>query len=75
MECLAPTRLRLVLAGAGDVRATAEDLTARETACCSFFAFTISPGDRGELLLDAEVPTAQVAVLDALAARAAATTG
>jgi hypothetical protein len=51
--------------------ATARDLTGRESGCCSFFSFTFHPGG-GVLQLDVEVPAAQVAVLDALADRAAA---
>ncbi|WP_221321487.1 hypothetical protein [Actinoplanes sp. L3-i22] len=51
--------------------ALARDLTRRESGCCSFFTFTFHPGD-GVLRLDIEVPAAQVAVLDALGARAAA---
>ena len=46
-----------------------EDLTARETACCSFFGFTLTR--EGDVLrLDVTVPTAQAAVLSALADRA-----
>jgi hypothetical protein len=75
VERLAPARLRLTLAETGGVRTTVENLTARETACCSFFTFTLTPGDHDELLLDAEVPVAQVAVLEALAARASAVAG
>lgn len=67
---LAATRLRLVLDSAAE--ATARELTERETACCSFFTFTFQPGsDAGTVLLEIEVPAAQVAVLDALAERAA----
>lgn len=50
---------------------TARDLADRESACCSFFAFTFRPGD-GVLWLDVEVTAGYVAVLDALAQRAAA---
>jgi hypothetical protein len=50
--------------------AVARDLTARETACCSFFRFSFTPGG-DTLRLDVEVPETQVEVLDALAARAA----
>lgn len=75
VERLAPARLRLVLADSDGVRATVEDLTARETACCAFLTFTVGPGDREELLLDTEVPAAHVAMLDALAARASAMAG
>ena len=49
----------------------ARDLTARETECCSFFAFRFRP-EPDALLVDVQVPLAQVKVLDALAARAAA---
>jgi hypothetical protein len=52
------------------VEDVARDLTARETECCSFFTFTFSsPGE--VLTVDVEVTPAQVAVLDALARRAA----
>ena len=49
----------------------ARDLTARETGCCSFFTFSFK-ADPDELVVDVQVPPAQVKVLDALAARAAA---
>ena len=68
----AATRLRLVLDPAAEHEA--RDLTARETACCSFFTFTLtSVGD--DLLLDIEVPPAHAQVLDSLARRAAAAGG
>lgn len=63
------TRLCLVLDPAA--AETVRDLTARESVCCSFFAFTVGAAPDG-LHLDVEVPDAQVAVLDALAVRAAA---
>ena len=44
------------------------DLTARETACCSFFTFTIGAG-KDLLTLEISVPTTQEPVLDALSAR------
>ena len=50
---------------------TARDLTVRESACCSFFSFAFAP-DGDDLQLDVQVPAAHVAVLDALADRAAA---
>ncbi|MFG1925360.1 hypothetical protein [Cryptosporangium sp. NPDC048952] len=62
VERLAPEHLVLTL---GDFdRATVEDLIARETACCSFFTFTLN-----ESTLHVEVPAAHVAVLDSLASR------
>lgn len=45
------------------------ELAARETACCSFFTFTVRIGD-GALVLEVETPPAYAAVLDSLAARA-----
>ncbi|MEV6413581.1 hypothetical protein [Kribbella sp. NPDC051718] len=69
----APTRLQLRLDAATE--ATARELTARETSCCSFFTFDFTPAPDGELLLDVTVPQAQVDVLDALAVRAAAAAG
>jgi hypothetical protein len=64
----APTRLQWHLDPAAQQRA--RDLTARESACCSFFSFAFTvTGD--ELQLDIAVPAEQVAVLDALAGRAA----
>ena len=66
---LSPTTLRWRLVPSAE--AAVRDLIARETACCSFFTFTVSPG--GEVVgVDVEVPAAHVEVLDALAMRAAA---
>ncbi|MGW6276074.1 hypothetical protein [Kribbella sp. NPDC055071] len=53
-------------------RAAAADLIARETKCCSFFDFTLSPiPDHvlmpSHVLLRISVPPTQTAVLDALA--------
>ena len=53
------------------VEARVADLTARESECYSFFRFTIDGDDSG-LVVDVEVPPAQVRVLDALQARAGA---
>jgi hypothetical protein len=68
-EWLAPTRLRWRLDPSAE--GTARDLTAREAECCSFFAFTVIPVE-GSLEIEVQVPDRYVAVLDALAARAAA---
>lgn len=54
-----------------DTQARARDLTARESACCSFFTFTFGTEGDGGLTLEVRVPPARVDVLDALAARAA----
>lgn len=73
---LSATRLRWVLDAAAE--ADVRDLTARESLCCSFFAFTITSGEVGDagqvVVVDVDVPREQAAVLDALqtlAARAA----
>ncbi|MBU2665495.1 hypothetical protein KOI35_18465 [Actinoplanes bogorensis] len=66
---LSPTALRWHLDPAAE--ATAQDLTDRESACCSFFTFTFTA--RGAVVqVDVEVPPTHVDVLDALATRAAA---
>lgn len=65
-ERQAPTKLRLVLDPAAE--AQLRELTARESRCCSFFTFTYGT-DAAGLVLDVEVPPAQIAVLDALAGR------
>ncbi len=75
MDRVAPTRLRLLLGGATAVmEAGLRDLVARETECCSFFAFTIERVDGDRLHLDVEVPAERIDVLDAIAARALAAT-
>jgi hypothetical protein len=67
-----PTQLRLLLDGAEQVEDTTRDLIARQTACCSFFAFTLTRVPEGQLRLDVQVPASRTDVLDAIAARAAA---
>jgi hypothetical protein len=70
---LSPTVLRWRLNPAAEP--VARDLTARESSCCSFFTFTFTTSGEGEqeaVNLDVQVPTAQIAVLDALAGRAVA---
>ncbi|MBB2741828.1 UNVERIFIED_ORG: hypothetical protein FHR35_001648 [Microbispora rosea subsp. rosea] len=64
-------RLRLELVFSPEHAARAAELTARENGCCSFFSFTLTIADGG-LALDVVVPPAQIEVLDALQARAAA---
>jgi hypothetical protein len=58
-----PTLLRLVLPR--DVESAARDLAQRETECCSFFTFTFDVAD-DNLVVHAEVPPSQAAVLDAI---------
>jgi thioredoxin len=67
----APTWLRLNLDAGARVEATTRELTARESSCCSFFDFQLTPTEGG-LVLDVRVPQARIEVLDGLARRAEA---
>ncbi len=71
LERREPGRLRLHLAGDSHVEASARELIARESECCSFFDFRLTPVDDG-LRLDVLVPAARVDVLDGLARQAEA---
>ena len=44
---------------------TVLDLAARESNCCSFFEFTVTP-TAGDVVLDIEVPAEHTGVLDGL---------
>lgn len=60
--------------GGPGVEDRVRDLVERESGCCSFFAFATTPGE--DLVhLDISVDQPHAAVLDALAARTAATGG
>jgi hypothetical protein len=61
--------VRMHLAGAPGLVDRVRDLTRRETACCSFFTFTMEGSD-DDLTLDISVPPARQEILDALADRA-----
>jgi hypothetical protein len=61
-----PGRLRLDLHPVPEVAARAAELATRETACCSFFTFTLT-ATAGTLTLDIAVDAAHTPVLDALA--------
>ena len=73
-------RARLVLAGGDDLAERVQQLADAETACCSFFTFTLTlrplatdkvdAADRTMLALDIEVPVARADVLAALIQRA-----
>ncbi|NUR07465.1 MAG: hypothetical protein HOQ45_10675 [Nocardioidaceae bacterium] len=72
------TRVRMTLAPAAGsekrlpgLEARVRDLAARESACCSFFAFTVAAAEDKTVSLDVEVPSARVDVLAALTDRAA----
>src|SRR6187551_302297 len=75
VDTLGPTHARMRLTGPAGLAATVRDLTARETECCSFFAFAVTPVPAGEgetVILDVEVPAQYAAVLVSLAERAGA---
>jgi hypothetical protein len=70
---VSPTTVDLTLAG--EAQADVAELTARETECCSFFRFAITPTADELVRLRIAVPPSQVAVLDALSALAAEAAG
>lgn len=73
IEAVTDTHLRLRLSGPAGLEATVRDLTVRESECCSFFGFSITPSpasDGDAVILDIEVPRQYVSVLAALAQQA-----
>ena len=74
VEILGPTQARIRLAGPAGLEARVRDLTARETACCSFFDFTVTPAPAPDdaVVVDVKVPIAYADVLASLAQRARA---
>ncbi|GAB4588818.1 hypothetical protein [Nocardia sp. IFM 10818] len=70
IDRVSPTRLRLDLDAAAETRA--RELAARESSCCSFFAFGFAQAGKQLVRMDIDVPPARSEVLDGLAARAAA---
>ena len=68
-ERVDPTGLRVHLPAGDATASTVRDLVARETACCSFFAFDLRSSAAGTEL-EVRVPLSQVAVLDAMQRRA-----
>ena len=68
-ERVSPMVLRIHLPGGEVTAAGAEELAARESACCSFFTFTVSAAD-GRTELEVRVPASRAAVLDAVQQRA-----
>lgn len=66
-----PLRLHLDLAGGPGIEERVRGLAEREGGCCSFFTFTITPGE--DLIgLDIAVDQQHAAVLEALATRTTA---
>jgi hypothetical protein len=74
VERLDPSHAQLTLTGGPGLAGRARDLAERETACCSFFTFTIDQPDtdHGPERVDLRiaVPAVHVTVLAALLARA-----
>lgn len=69
------TQATLTLTGAQGIAARARDLADRETACCSFFTFAITPAEattatQEVIRMSISVPNAQAAVLATLVDRA-----
>ena len=77
---IGPRRVEFSFANADGLYAHMSDLVARESACCSFFEFSIDPdvrqaANQDRLMLRVGVPASQVDVLQALTDRAAAAFG
>jgi hypothetical protein len=66
--------VRMQLEGEAGLGERVLDLTARESACCSFFVFTVDGCDT-EVQLSISVPPAQRDILAAVADRAAEVSG
>jgi hypothetical protein len=64
----APTTLQLELKPQPAAASRAAELAVAESACCSFFTFTLT-ARAGRLMLDVTVPSAYRSVLDGLADR------
>ena len=71
VERVSPTVLRIHLPGGEATAAAAEELAARESACCSFFTFTVTGDEKAAVTLDIEVPPRHADVLASLVAQAA----
>jgi hypothetical protein len=72
---IGPHRVEFSFPSADGLSAQVSDLVARESACCSFFEFTIETVDQDRLVLRVGVPASRVDVLQALTDRAAAAFG
>jgi hypothetical protein len=75
-----PHRVEFTFLGAEGLYAKVSDLVARETACCTFFEFTIAehphdPGGEDHLVLLVGVPASRADVLEVLTDRAVAAMG
>jgi hypothetical protein len=72
IEQTSRTSARFSLTGSEDTAARAQALAGRETGCCSFFGFTITPSGPVSAVMDVSVPDARADVLAALVDRAQA---
>ena len=72
VDRLGPTHARLLLTGDPGLTQRVQALADRETECCSFFAFTVTPSSTSKdaVELDVRVPDAYAEVLAALVSRA-----
>jgi hypothetical protein len=75
LDRLDSTKVRMILTGTSDLADRVQDLADRETACCSFFTFSVqaSPSDHDgatSVQLDIEVLPGFVDVLAALSDQA-----
>ena len=70
VELPGPTTAVLRFAPVSGIAARARDLGARETECCSFFAFDVREHADGPVVVTVTVPGTRADVLDALADRA-----
>jgi hypothetical protein len=70
VEQAGPARARFVLSGGADLARRVQGLADRETGCCSFFTFTVTPAGAGRVTMDVEVPDGRAEVLAALVQRA-----
>ena len=65
------TRAQLILSGEPGLATRTQQLADAETACCSFWTFTVtSPEGSTDVVLDIDVPEARADVLAALVSRA-----
>lgn len=69
VERQSSTHARIELQSGDETVALAQDLTERETACCSFFSFTVN-GTDDATTIDVGVPDSRAEVLEALVTRA-----
>jgi cell wall-associated NlpC family hydrolase len=67
--------VRMVLVGDTALAQRTQALADAESSCCTFFTFTVSPLDDGQVALDIRVPAAYADVLAALTRRAEAASG